>query len=299
MKHLHTILLLSGLLLVSPVVYATISITPNTKFTNNQNISNHNLVLESTNGKKVFSLSSTISTYPSITITENKNKNQQESSISNQQLSTNYNEISSTSFISQSSTSSEERGQNLKLENLPISDKKINISSFSSINSQSSNQSTSKSSSKSETTSSSKVSSSSITQKAISKVPIPESKINKIIVEEGSVGETKIQNVEPQLSESQSSTKPLTYNELIDYYCNKYKCNTSQLKRVMMCESTNNPKARNGIHIGLFQFNPNTFNAYAKKAGLPSNSDIWDANNQINVASWMFANGQAHQWSCK
>ena len=97
---------------------------------------------------------------------------------------------------------------------------------------------------------------------------------------------------------TQAESKPTTYNGLIDYYCGQYGCNPVQLKRVMMCESTNNPNARNGIYSGLFQFSPATFRNYSTKMGLV-NANIWDAEDQINVASWMFANGQARQWSCK
>ena len=97
---------------------------------------------------------------------------------------------------------------------------------------------------------------------------------------------------------TQAESKPTTYNGLIDYYCGQYGCNPVQLKRVIMCESTNNPNARNGIYSGLFQFSPATFRSYSTKMGLV-NANIWDAEDQINVASWMFANGQARQWSCK
>lgn len=80
--------------------------------------------------------------------------------------------------------------------------------------------------------------------------------------------------------------------------CATYGCNPDQLIRIMYCESGGRSNAVNGIHKGLFQFNPNTFNANAKRAGIPG-ADIWDPYSQITVASWMFANGQAWQWSCK
>ena len=117
-----------------------------------------------------------------------------------------------------------------------------------------------------------------------------ESKISKI----ESKPEVKAQSSVP----TQAESKPTTYSGLIDYYCGQYGCNPIQLKRVMMCESTNNPNARNGIYSGLFQFSPATFRSYSTKMGLV-NANIWDAEDQINVASWMFANGQARQWSCK
>jgi hypothetical protein len=80
--------------------------------------------------------------------------------------------------------------------------------------------------------------------------------------------------------------------------CAAYGCNAEQVIRVMYCESGGRSNAVNGIHKGLFQFNPNTFRANANRVGI-SNQNIWDPYQQITVATWMFANGQAWQWSCK
>lgn len=82
--------------------------------------------------------------------------------------------------------------------------------------------------------------------------------------------------------------------------CNKYGCNTSQLVRVMMCESKGNPKAINKISgaSGLFQFMPRTFAANAARVGI-KNQDIWNPSQQIEVAAFMFSIGQAVQWTCK
>jgi predicted transcriptional regulator len=80
--------------------------------------------------------------------------------------------------------------------------------------------------------------------------------------------------------------------------CAAYGCNSTQVIRVMYCESGGRSNAVNGIHKGLFQFNPNTFRANANRVGI-TNQNIWDPYQQITVATWMFANGQAWQWSCK
>ena len=88
------------------------------------------------------------------------------------------------------------------------------------------------------------------------------------------------------------------FNSYIQKICSQYGCNPSQLTRVMHCESGGRANATNGIHIGLFQFNPNTFANNAKKIGLGT-GNIWDPYQQIQVAGWMFANGQASQWVCK
>ena len=80
--------------------------------------------------------------------------------------------------------------------------------------------------------------------------------------------------------------------------CNNYGCNPEQLIRVMYCESGGRSNAVNGVYSGLFQFHPNTFRANANRIGL-TNADIWNPYHQIQVAAWMFANGQAWQWGCK
>jgi soluble lytic murein transglycosylase-like protein len=100
---------------------------------------------------------------------------------------------------------------------------------------------------------------------------------------------------------STSQTTPSgsgNFNDYIQKICNQYGCNSDQVIRVMNCESGGRANATNGIHTGLFQFNPNTFASYAKKVGI-SSPNIWDPYQQIQVAGWMFANGQAGQWSCK
>jgi Transglycosylase SLT domain len=85
---------------------------------------------------------------------------------------------------------------------------------------------------------------------------------------------------------------------MIEQNCQKFGCNSTQLIRVMMCESSANPRAQNGIYTGLFQFAPATFASYAPKAGL-KNGDLYNPEHQIIVASYMFSIGQAGQWSCK
>ena len=92
----------------------------------------------------------------------------------------------------------------------------------------------------------------------------------------------------------------LTYSEKIKARCEEVGCNSTQLIRVMMCESTGRQSAYNaaGPYIGLFQFLPSTFNAYARKIGLP-NADVNNGDDQITVATWMFAQGMSSQWGCK
>lgn len=92
----------------------------------------------------------------------------------------------------------------------------------------------------------------------------------------------------------------LTFAEKIKARCEILGCNSTQLIRVMTCESSGNQSAYNaaGPYIGLFQFLPSTFNSYARKIGL-SNPDVNNGDDQITVATWMFAQGMSSQWGCK
>jgi len=91
------------------------------------------------------------------------------------------------------------------------------------------------------------------------------------------------------------------YEDLIRERCSVLGCDANQLIRVMYCESGGRANAvnRGGSGAsGLFQFMPRTFAANAARIGM-AEASIWDARAQIYVATYMFANGQAWQWSCK
>jgi len=74
----------------------------------------------------------------------------------------------------------------------------------------------------------------------------------------------------------------------------------NQLLRVAWCESRYNPNvvnARSGAS-GLFQFMPATWAANSVRAGY-AGASVFDPVASANVAAYMFAHGQAGQWSCK
>ncbi len=74
----------------------------------------------------------------------------------------------------------------------------------------------------------------------------------------------------------------------------------SQLLRVAWCESRYNSyavNARSGA-AGLFQFMPATWAANSVRAGY-GGASVFDPVASANVAAYMFARGQAAQWSCK
>jgi hypothetical protein len=74
----------------------------------------------------------------------------------------------------------------------------------------------------------------------------------------------------------------------------------AQLLRVAWCESRYNPLAYNASSgaSGLFQFMPRTWAANSVRAGY-GGASVFDAVANANTAAFMFAAGQAGQWSCK
>lgn len=95
---------------------------------------------------------------------------------------------------------------------------------------------------------------------------------------------------------------PLSPVEYADKYATQYGIDANVFKKVMWCESSNNPNAHNkndpnGGSFGIMQFQTATFYSYAKKIKI-ENPDIHNVEQQILVASYMFSIGQAKQWSC-
>lgn len=62
-------------------------------------------------------------------------------------------------------------------------------------------------------------------------------------------------------------------DSLISYYSTYYKVPETLVKQVVNRESTYNPSARNGVHIGLMQINPQTARTMGHTG---SNADLYD-----------------------
>ncbi len=103
----------------------------------------------------------------------------------------------------------------------------------------------------------------------------------------------------PPLVSTPTPSADTNYESYILEQCNKYGCNATQLIRVMYCESGGRPDAYNPSGAtGLLQFMPATFYANAAKIGIVD-ANVHNPIQQIQVAAYMFANGQAYQWACK
>lgn len=76
----------------------------------------------------------------------------------------------------------------------------------------------------------------------------------------------------------------------------------SILLKIARCESGLNPGASDGMHLGLFQFLPDTFRRGAQ--GMKRNTGItagtpWNPRDASYVAGYLFATGHAPSWSCE
>jgi hypothetical protein len=74
------------------------------------------------------------------------------------------------------------------------------------------------------------------------------------------------------------------------------------LLQIARCESGLNPRAANGNHFGLFQFEPGTFRQGARDmramTGITART-YWSARDSAYVAGFLFAIGNSPDWTCE
>lgn len=91
--------------------------------------------------------------------------------------------------------------------------------------------------------------------------------------------------------------------ELIEMYF--YPEDLEWARRIMMCESSNRPDAKNpqSSASGLFQHLPKFWEertAKANEAGYTNGGDIFDPRDNVAVAAWLFYEGGGKRhWECK
>lgn len=73
------------------------------------------------------------------------------------------------------------------------------------------------------------------------------------------------------------------------------------LLQVARCESGLNPRARNGVYRGLFQFLPRTFSRAStrmrRETGIMATS-VWSARDASYAAGYMFVTRAGGSWTC-
>ena len=109
--------------------------------------------------------------------------------------------------------------------------------------------------------------------------------------------------VHPTYAQAPKGTQGVpTVRELVQKYSLQYGSSPTQLEKVMQCESSGNPNAWNKKDPGdgskgIMQFQKNTFYDHAQKLGI-SDPDIWNVDQQIQIAAYMFSLGEQYQWTC-
>lgn len=100
-----------------------------------------------------------------------------------------------------------------------------------------------------------------------------------------------------QIAVQQEVELILTPVEYATKYSQYYGIDESVFKKVMWCESHNNPDASGDGHKAknVFQFHKGTFDSYAKKLGEPLDYNSY--HDQTKLAAYMFSIGEANHWT--
>lgn len=115
--------------------------------------------------------------------------------------------------------------------------------------------------------------------------------------------ERKAQKIENQIKqEEQARIEKMSVPELIDLV-GKDSTHKTLAKKIVFCESSNNPKAIHyndggkGKHsVGAWQFQKSTFDEWSQKMG--QELDYYSPLDQSKVGMYMLEHNQAYQWSC-
>lgn len=86
-------------------------------------------------------------------------------------------------------------------------------------------------------------------------------------------------------------------NGLIDRFASQYGVNPHVLRRIAICESGFNPKAKNGPYAGLFQFSSSTWSNNRLLIGEDIDSGLrYNAEEATQTAAYMLSQGKGYSW---
>lgn len=91
-------------------------------------------------------------------------------------------------------------------------------------------------------------------------------------------------------------TSEQIYN-MINKYSGEKGVDPNVIRRLAICESGFNPKARNYIYGGLFQYAPATWKSYRKMMGADPDPDLmFNAEEAIKMTVFIVAQGKLYHW---
>lgn len=103
----------------------------------------------------------------------------------------------------------------------------------------------------------------------------------------------------PVVKDEEVILSPIAY---ADKYAEQYQIDASVFKKVMFCESGNNPNAvgDKGLAKNVMQFHKSTFDLYSKQFYniFEIKLDYNSYHDQIELATWMWSNNQQSNWTC-
>lgn len=108
-----------------------------------------------------------------------------------------------------------------------------------------------------------------------------------------------------QMPATEALVLKMDIDEVIALFASKHGLSDEDaelMKKVVFCESSNNPKAfnphdPNSGSKGIAQFQDATFAHYAKEVGLVD-PDVWNPFHSLDVMAYMFSKNEHGQWSC-
>lgn len=113
----------------------------------------------------------------------------------------------------------------------------------------------------------------------------------------------QIQVLEAAQNQRQASIQPTPtpspseLEVMFSAYASYYKVDRSLLRFICFCESRFNPKATNGKHAGLYQFNPTTWSATRKRMNHDPNPELrFNAEEAVKTAAFKIAREGSGAW---
>jgi hypothetical protein len=88
-----------------------------------------------------------------------------------------------------------------------------------------------------------------------------------------------------------------TVPELIQYFSKQYGSSSTELTKVMLCESGGKVVWGDNYHArGVYQYWQPTWDSFSKEFG--EKLDRESTYDQVKLTSWAFAKGYKHHWTC-